>query len=303
MRKIAEEAKKSLSLQLLAEGGATGGNGAAAGPDGSAGTSGGPEGTGATVTGTESAGIASRQTKASFEELLKDPEYREEYNRRVADTVRGRLKNHQDAERRLETLGPVLEAVAGKYKLQKGENGRYDDAAMAQAVRQDDSWLQEEAYERGLPVQTLRRMKELENSLQESQQRNQVYQQQAERQEALRDLSNQAKALAGKFPGFNLEQELQDPEFQKDVFERGLSVEKAYTIRHLEEILSGGMQYAVQRTAEAASRTVQAGARRPTENGAGGAVAAETAIDPAKMTPEQRKDIKARVYRGEKVTF
>ena len=80
------------------------------------------------------------------------------------------------------------------------------------------------------------------------------------------------------------------------------AVRTAYESVHRDEIMGGAMQYAVQKTKQQMANAIQAGAQRPAENGAATA-AAQSRIDPAKLTPEQRKDIRERVARGERITF
>lgn len=285
---------KHLNLQLFAEGGAAGADGADAGPNG-----------GAEAQPSQGTGVANRQEqqRATFDELLKDPEYKKAYDTRVQRAVQSRFRQNQTEEKRTKAVNQMMGILASRYQMQPGADGSYDAEALAKAVQDDNSWYEKVASERGIPLETAKELVNLKQANEQNLREKQVQRVNAQKQQKLAEVQSQGEALREKFPAFNLEEELQDPDFVRDVFERGIPVEKAYKLKHMEEILSGGMQHAVQRTAEAASRTVQAGANRPAENGAGSTVAAQTQLDPRKLTKEQRKDLRERINRGERVVF
>ena len=102
------------------------------------------------------------------------------------------------------------------------------------------------------------------------------------------------------------------PELQNPVFARMtapgtgiMSVEDAYRAVHRKEIEAAQSQVIAQRTAEKISNSIQAGSRRPDENGTSGQSASVTTFDYSRASKEQREALKREIYaakaRGEKL--
>jgi hypothetical protein len=81
----------------------------------------------------------------------------------------------------------------------------------------------------------------------------------------------------------------------------GLSVEDAYYAVHRNEIQRAAMQVTAQTVAKKISNDIQAGSRRPNENGTSGQAPSVTTFDYRSMSPEQRRALKDRIYSGEKI--
>ena len=78
-----------------------------------------------------------------------------------------------------------------------------------------------------------------------------------------------------------------------------------YDSIHHKEIMSAGMQVTAQQTAQKISNAIQAGARRPDENGTTGQSASVTTFDYSKASKAQRDALKREIFaaraRGEKL--
>lgn len=273
-------------LQLFADGadgsGATGTDGSPASSDGSG------------ATGTD--GLASQ--KASFEQLLEDPEYRAAYDSRVRDTISRRFKA---ADAREKTLAPMLEALAMKYNVAQSEDGSYDLDAVAKAVTGDDSVYEEEAYRRGFDsVETFKHVRKLEREHADMQRQEQQRQEQQQRQEFFSRLHRQEEDLKAKYPDFDLKQALKDEGFSR-MIQAGCTLEAAYFAINHEKLMTGAMTHAAKQTAESVSRSVQSGQARPRENGASAAPA--SSMETGSLSKAERERIRARVNRGERVVL
>lgn len=115
-------------------------------------------------------------------------------------------------------------------------------------------------------------------------------------------VEREARQAKRKYPSLDLNQEMQDPKFGMLVA-RGVPVEAAYALAHGQELLGSAMAYAVRRAKEDLAAGMQASAARPTETGLGTHAAAVGGLDPAHMTKAQRKAVREKVARGERVTF
>jgi hypothetical protein len=99
------------------------------------------------------------------------------------------------------------------------------------------------------------------------------------------------------FPKFELRAELQNPYFAKMTAPNiGMSVEDAYYAVHRKEIQAAAMQVTAQKTAQKLSNSIQAGGRRPNENGASGQAPSVTSFNYKNASREQREALKRRIY-------
>lgn len=112
----------------------------------------------------------------------------------------------------------------------------------------------------------------------------------------------EARQAKRKYPALDLNREMKNPRFGLLVA-RGVPVEAAYELAHRQELLGSAMAYAVRRAKEDLAAGMQVFASRPTETGLGAQAAAVGGLDPARLTRDQRKMVREKVARGERVTF
>lgn len=119
-------------------------------------------------------------------------------------------------------------------------------------------------------------------------------------------LQTQAKALSQRYPGFQLQKELEDPRFLRLTAPgTGVTLEEAYYTLHRKEIEAAALQVAAQKTAQRISHAMASGTMRPRENGTAGPMPSVTAFDYKNASRQQREALKTRIRqagaRGEKV--
>ena len=228
-----------------------------------------------------------KPTRMSWEEIMADPEYNEEMQK----TVRSRLKGAKGAEEALSKLTPALELLARKHGQ---DPAKMDYDALAKAISEDSAYYEDKALEMGVPVETAMKIDQQERDTARQQRIEQQTIQQQKIQKHFEGLQQQGEAMKAQFPNFDLQKELQNPAFLRmtapDV---GISVQDAYFAVHRNEIMTAGMQVAAQKTAQKMSNSIQAGSRRPQENGTSGQAPSVTTFDYSKASPEQRAAFKA----------
>ena len=238
--------------------------------------------------------------RMSWDEIMADPEY----NKQMQMTVQSRLRDAKKAEESLSKLAPALELLARRHGLD-AENMDYE--AIAKAISDDDAYYEDKALEMGVTVETAKRI--------DQQERNDARQKREEarnlEEQKLRNhfvnLEKQGEALKKVFPNFDLRTELQNPAFARMVAPgRGImSVEDAYKAVHRKEIEAAQSQVIAQQTTQKISNAIQAGSRRPDENGTSGQSPSVTTFDYSKASREQREalkqQIRAAAARGEKL--
>ena len=239
------------------------------------------------------------KARMSWDEIMKDPEY----NKQMQAVVQSRLKSAKGAEETLGKLAPALEVLARKHNLDV-ENMDYD--ALAKAISDDDAYYEDKALEMGVPVETAKKIDQQERETARAQKEQARNLEQQRLYQHFASLESQANELKKVFPSFDLRTELQNPVFARMTHPNvGISVEDAYHAVHRKEIMSAGMQVTAQQTAKKISNAIQAGSRRPDENGTSGRSSSVTTFDYSKASLEQRNDLKRRIReaaaRGEKL--
>lgn len=239
-------------------------------------------------------------TRMSWEEIMADPEY----NRQMQLTVQSRLKNAKAAEESLAKLTPALEVLARKHGMDT-ENMDYE--ALAKAINDDDAFYEDKALEMGVSVETAKRKDQQERSdARQRKEENRNLEEQKIRNHFM-SLEQQGEALKKVFPNFDLRTELQNPVFARMTAPGTgiMSVEDAYKAVHRKELEAAQSQVIAQQTAQKISNAIQAGSRRPDENGTSGQSASVTTFDYSKASRQQRDALKQRIRaaaaRGEKL--
>ena len=112
----------------------------------------------------------------------------------------------------------------------------------------------------------------------------------------------EAQEVARKFKGFDLSQELQNPQFAA-MLRAGTPVEHAYKVMHFDELMGNAMQVTAANTEKAVADNVRARGTRPAENGASTQSAFTVKDDPSRLTRADFEEIARRVARGEIISF
>ena len=241
--------------------------------------------------------------RPSFEELLQDQEYKAAYDRRVRSAIANRFKAiNAERERERQGAEALYTTLGRRYGMDVSDVGKIDVAALSERVMADDAFLEEMAAEQGLTTDGMRRVLRAES---EANQARRAAAEQAERAE-FRELLAEADGLKELYPQLDISAEMQNPAFSRLLRSLKSSgfpepVRTAYESVHGRELMAGALRTAVQTTRQQVSNAVQSGAQRPRENGA--APAASSRFDPAHLTREQRKEIRERVRRGERISF
>lgn len=243
---------------------------------------------------TATAGEAPQSQRMSWKQIMEDPEY----NKEMQKTIQSRLKASKATEDKMAKVAPMLEVLSNYYGVDPN-----DIDALTGAFSSDDHYYEDKAIELGVPVETARRLDQLERSEQKRQEeQQQTFQQQAIANH-LQGLQSQAEELKKTFPSFDLQAELQNNE----AFRRltapgvGISVQDAYYAVHRAEIQAAQAQVTAQTVAQKMSKGIASGSRRPVENGAGSQAPSVTTSSYRNMSKAQRDELKARIRRGERI--
>lgn len=304
-----------MNLQLFAEGGAPSGDG-------------GGEGTGVTAQAAavqtkgaksnplagvvygkqkESAPAAEVQTEpaapkeepavdldAEFEELIKG-KYKDQYGKRVQNTVQQRLKGTKETEDRLNAMNPLMDLLSARYGVKAD-----DTEGLIKALEGDDAFFEQAAQEHNMEAKDYRKMLQLqsENTRLRSQQEQQFRQEQLNKQYA--QWEQQAEKARKLYPNLDLNVESENPQFRAMLLS-GVDVKAAYKVLHDDEITTQLLQHQAKEVEKKLSNKIAAGNARPAENGSSGQSAAVIKADPSKWTRADREEVRRRAARGERI--
>ena len=223
-----------------------------------------------------------------FKDRLKaDPALEKDAKEWASEIVKERLKNSKQAESQLQALSPAIERLAQKYGVDPA-----DQNALTQAILNDNDHYEQEALEKGLPVETV---KELDRMKREAEQLR-VQQEQQQREQRIQgrfnELSAEIPAMKELYPGFDMARELENPKFAYMVDPDArvkYSLKEAYYAIHGDEITMAGMKYADEKGAQKVARSIQANARRPAENGLGNVGPSQTQPRPLSQMAQAEK--------------
>jgi hypothetical protein len=233
---------------------------------------------------------------AEFEELIKG-KFKDQYNARVQDTIQRRLKGSKETVDRYNALAPTLEIMAKKYGVDAT-----DAEALAKAIADDDSYFEQEALERGIPVKELKAIRKMEQENADLKRQMQEQQTKEKADKLYSQWLQQEQDTKKVYPSFNMQAEMQNPEFV-NLLKANVDVRTAYEVLHKDEIIPAAMQFTAKTVEQKIAKKIAANGARPNENGMGSQSAAVVKSDVSKLTKYDIDEVARRVARGERVTF
>ena len=259
----------------------------------------------ATESGTQEQGTAAEQVSAEdrnaeFERFI--GEYRDLYDERMKNAVNTRLKSFKGIENKLKaeqektkSYEPILQLLSERY-------GSDDLSTIAKKLSEDDAYLEEEADKLGVSKEQLRYTKHLERERNMLAKREQELVQREEFQSKVSKWAQQAEAAKAMYPNIDFRAELEN-EAMFDLLNSGVDFKAAYQVVHMDDIMSGVMQYTAQQVKEKTVNDIRARGTRPAENGGGKSGAAAVKPNIEGMSLKEINDVIKRAARGERIDF
>ena len=229
--------------------------------------------------------------RMTWEEVKADPEF----NREIQAIVQSRLRDAKGAEDALSKLTPALEVLLRQYDLDI-ENPDYE--ALAKAISNDKTFYAKRAVELGVDENAAMKFDQADRE----QKRQARTLEQQKRDQRFDQIYQQSQEMKKVFPKFDLLKEMENPVFARMMApDMPFTVEQAYHAVHHKELQAAAMQVTAQKVAQKISNDIQAGNRRPNENGTSGQAPSVTTFDYRNASREQRNALKNRIRSGEKI--
>lgn len=258
-----------------------------------------PDATGAAEAANTTGDAGDAGNKPSFQELI-EGEYKAEFGEYVQNIIRQRFKANAENEEKLGKMTPIMEMLGQKYDIDPN-----DIDGIAKVVGDDDSLYEAEAMERGMSIDSLKAIKQMERENAQLKQREQQSIADQRLRAHFNALAQQADEAKKLYPNLDLGVEMQNPTFARLTSPNvGVDVRTAYEVVHRDEMRGAEMQFAAQKSAERMANAIRSGSMRPVENGLQGQQSAGVVkADPKSLTKADREEIKRRVRLGEKIVF
>lgn len=231
-----------------------------------------------------------------FDALIKG-EYKDIYEGRLKETISRRLKGTEEIVSRYNAVAPMLGLIAEKYGVDPNDIG-----ALTQAIEDDESYYENEAFEKGLSVEQVKAIRKMER---ENQQLRAQIEERRNREQADQTFAAwraEAEKIKEIYPSFDLEAELQNPDMQRLIM-ANVPLRTAFEALHMDEIIGGAMQFTAGKIAQKVTNSVAAGKKRPAEGAMGGRGAVTSKRDVSQLTAKDRAEIIRRAERGALIGF
>lgn len=234
--------------------------------------------------------------KTEFKKLIKG-EYKDEFGEEVQSIVQNRLKGTKEQVARLESLTPLLEMIAKKYGVDSN-----DVEALVKAIEDDDSYFADEAMERGITVDELKRIRKIERENEDLKKQMEEQKKQDDANKLYQKWFEESESAKQFYPNLDVQAELKNEDFAR-LLMAGVDVKSAYEVIHKDEIIGGAMQYAAKTVEKKVVDKIRANGNRPVENGISSNSAAVVKTDVSQLTDADMDEIIRRVRNGEKISF
>lgn len=299
---------RKFHFQFFAADGGTGSNAApaqpnmsstqVATPNGPTGDPTGPEGSPGFPPTSQTAPVAQAQQEESFESLIKG-RFKADFDSRVQKAVNDRLKS---TKRTISRFAPILDVLGQQYGIDVSDPDKVDYDALTRRLTDDKRLYEAEAMEKGIPLETLMHMKQMERQNAALQREHAMAQGEMQRREEFDRIVRQFAEVQAIYPGADLSQELANPDFGRLV-SNGVPARTAYEVLHKAEIDAAKTRAVAQAAQQQAAAGIQANGMRPPEAAAAAGAGSPVQFDPSKLSRKEREEIRRRVQRGETIVF
>lgn len=234
---------------------------------------------------------------AKFKEMV-EGEYKDEFTSMFQESFNRRFKDVKGLENSLSAQKPILDMLMQRYKIADG-----DMTKLQSAIEEDTQYWEEAAEEAGLTVEQYKAMQKLERENEELRKMRKQQEGQQKAQAQLERWYKEGEAIKKVYPSFDFNAETKNPHFLQ-LLSKGLPVQQAYELIHMDEIKDATAKAAAQATGAQMEARIKSKASRPSENGISSQSAAIVRKDTvSSLTKKDRASIAKEVLRGGRVTF
>lgn len=203
--------------------------------------------------------------KLSYADLIKSEDYKDEHKAYMEKVIGDRLKKYKETDSQNAQMRQLLETVGNKY----GIDATSEDflTVLAGKIDADDSYYEKYAVEHDVSPEEARRIVTLERRVRQAEEESAQRERIAEQQRQIQILRQNAEQTKSRFPGFDLDREMQDEKFRRLCAVNNGDTTAAYMACHWEQVIPATMQTASRQIAQQTANAVSANMARPVESG------------------------------------
>lgn len=234
--------------------------------------------------------------RKAFRDMV-NGEYKDVYTEETQGIINRRFKESKALEESLNAQKPILDMLMQRYQIGDG-----DMAKLQAAIEEDNSYWAEAAEAQGLTVEQYKANMKLmrENAELKAAEERRRGEQAAQQQFA--QWTRDAESVKAMYPAFDLQTEMQNGHF-RDLLKKGLPMQQAFELIHMDEIRNAAAKNAAQTASEQMAANIKARAARPSENGTSSKSAVIVKNDVHNLTRADRAEAARQALRGKKIQW
>lgn len=233
--------------------------------------------------------------RAAFRERIKGDD-KKFFDESVQNVINKRFKETKNMEATLNSIQPLLNAIAEDYGITDVNNSE----AIVNAYLNNEQRIVERATKNGLSVENQKLIDSMQSELDSLRQKEAVKQQAANEQALRSKWDDESREIVESIDSdFNLEEAFQNDEFYNCVVKQNLPLKMAYFCAFEDKYNENLAKKAEKEVTD----RIKARGSRPPENGSQAQATASSNFNVSNLTREQRADMARRAERGERVGF
>lgn len=203
-----------------------------------------------------------QEKKLSFKDLIASDDYKADYERHIQKAVKDRTKRH-DTE--MGEVNDLLALVGQKYGLDSAsETFRAD---LTKAIQGDDSVYEKYAEEHDVPIEEAKTIVNLKQQLDRANKHAEEQRKAEENAKVINALKASAEQTKAKYPDFDLDTAIQDPQFRQLTMAWNGNTTMAYESLNHSAIVQEAERRAAAEAKQAVANSVRSNLSRPSEGG------------------------------------
>ena len=234
------------------------------------------------------------ERKKAYDEFVKankdlfNQDFQQKFNRRHAD--------YKELQDRVNKADNLIGLLSERY-------GESDIAKLEELIAGDTRLLEEEAIEKGIPVEQLIQIKNLKRERDNERMARERVENERRGEAQYRAWIGEAQEVMKQYPDFNLNTEVKNENFVA-LLQSGVPMDHAYKVIHFNELLENSVSLAMQKASKATADNIAAKGNRPTENaGKNSNSGVVYKSDVSSLTKEDRAEIARLVAMGKQISF
>lgn len=215
-----------------------------------------------TPTTTEEAAPA-QEKKLSFKDLIaSDEDYKQAHERHIQKALKDRMKRH-DTE--MSEANEILALIGQKYGLDSASESFRAD--LTKAIQGDDSVYEKYAEEHDVPIEEAKTIVNLRQQLERANKQAEERRAMEEEAKVINALRTSAEQTKAKYPDFDLDTAIQDPQFRQLTKAWNGNTTMAYESLNHKTIVAEAERRAAAEAKQAVANSVRSNLSRPAEGG------------------------------------